>query len=322
MKTIGLSYIRFLTDDFGIWQHSKGENIDRKHGYALDDAARALLVALRFEAFDLAEVYFTFLEHACCDFPVPVNFFDARRQPRDLPVSPDALGESYWAIAACIDADFQIERAEKIRAWLTLHLSRTDSPRAMAYTLIGAAHIDKQLALHLADQLLALHKRNSRPDWTWLEDVVAYGNAIIPLALLIASEELHEEKYAIEALGMLDFLNRLCRDKDIPIAIGNKGWHPYGKEKALYSQQPIDPAYQVLANAKAYALTKDTRYFREVETYMSWFQGNNTLGKPVINTKRECCYDGLEPKSVSANAGAESTVCYLLAQYATQNVPR
>lgn len=313
---IDLRYIRFLTDDFSIWQHSDSAEINRNHGYALDDAARALLVVLAANDLDLAVIYLNFLETACCTYPEPINFFDAQRKPITGPFSHDALGETYWALSVCTAQKFQIKQAQKIIHHIRPILQKTISPRTMAYTLLGACLIDHDLAEQFATQLAKIHVENASLTWPWLEAALTYANAILPLALLRASQTFNKSSYCQEALKMLDFLNETCKHDNKPSAIGNEGWYQQGGGKALYAQQPIDPAYQVLANIEAFKLTGKLIYKKEAALFLSWFWGHNSTGLPLIDLERGCCFDGIDTIQISTNAGAESTVCYLLAQQA------
>ena len=308
MQTINLAYLRFLTDDFGIWQHSAGLEIDKQHGYALDDAARALLLALETEQLDLATIYLNFIEHACCHFPEPINFFSPLREPVAHPISPDALGESYWALATAVQANFEVERVRIVLARLTPLLSDYQWSRTQAYTLLGAQIVDQPLAHKLSTALVTEFRHFASAAWPWPEDQLRYGNAILPLALLTSG-------HLAEALVMLNFLNETCTLNGTPIAIGNDGWYRKDGTKSLYAQQPIDPAYQVLANVEAFKITGDVNYNEQAERYLSWFWGNNIAGQSLIDTAQQRCLDGIDRNGVSGNAGAESTVCYLLAQH-------
>jgi len=314
MKTLNLSYLQFLTDSFSIWQHSKGIEIDRAKGYALDDAARALLVALQYSDLNLAKTYLNFLETACCSYEEPVNFFDAKRQPVNHPISPDALGEAYWAVASCIQQGFAVEQAQRVALLLKSHLENMHHLRTYAYTLLGAVIVDEQFAQTLTEHLLSSYKKHATASWPWSEVTLTYANAIVPLALLAAAEAFQKHECQEVATTMLNFLNEVCKHNEKPMAIGNEGWYERGGTKTLHSQQPIDPAYQVLANMKAYELTKEVEYKKEADLYLSWFWGNNSANEALIDAERNRCLDGIDQHGVSINAGAESTVCYLLAQ--------
>jgi len=55
-----LKKIRSMTSDIGIYQHGKLNNPAPKFGYALEDQARALIVADEFKDKDLKDTYLGF----------------------------------------------------------------------------------------------------------------------------------------------------------------------------------------------------------------------------------------------------------------------
>ncbi len=313
MKKIGLKHLNYLTDDFSIWQHTKGPKIDKNHGYSLDDGARALLVALKFKDVKKAETYLSFLENAIGNGRF-IIFYDKERKPLLKPCSEDALGEAYWALATCVADNFQKERAEKIIDKIKPRILTFNESRGMAYVIIGAAQTDLFLLEYLINQLYERYENNSARDWNWLEDNLNYANAIVPMAFLVAGEALNRSDLLQSGLSMLDFLNKESKEKDYPITIGNKGWYSKFGKKAVYDQQPIDAAYQVLANTKAWELTKDNKYLREAKRFFGWFWGDNIVQLPVVGEDDESCHDGLHCNGISEDCGSESIVCYLLAQ--------
>lgn len=313
MKRIGLKHLSYLTDDFSIWQHTNGPKIDEGHGYSLDDGARALLVALKIKDYGKAKIYIDFLEKAIGNGKF-VLFYDKDRRPLYKPVSEDALGEAYWALAECVDNKFEPAQAKRIIKSITPRVKTFIEPRGVAYALLGSVLIDEKMAISFAEFLVKKYKSNSSKNWKWLENDICYSNAIIPLALVSAGDKFQKKLFRETGLRMLDFLNTVSKDKNIPITIGNKGWYLKGKKKAVFDQQPIDAAYQVLANLRAWESTSLPKYMNEAKKYFSWFWGNNLVGKPLINTRRESCYDGLHSGGTSKNCGSESIVCYLLAQ--------
>lgn len=312
MKKIGLKHLNYLTDDFSIWQHTKGPKIDRNHGYSLDDGARALLVALKVGDFDKAKIYLDFLEQSVGNGRF-IIFYDKNRKPLLKPCSEDALGEAYWALAACVANDFEKKRAEKIIQNITPRILTFNESRGMSYVIMGAARIDLFLVEYFINQMAEKYQNNSARDWNWLEDELNYANAIIPLAFLTAAEALRREDLKEHGLSMLDFLNKESKLKNYPITIGNKGWYPKFGKKTIFDQQPIDAAYQVLANTKAWELTKDKKYYEEAKNFFGWFWGDNIIQMPLIG-EDESCHDGLHSQGINGNCGSESIVCYLLAQ--------
>lgn len=56
-----LKKIRSMTSDIGIYQHGKLDKPDPEFGYALEDQARALIVADEFEDKKLKDIYLNFI---------------------------------------------------------------------------------------------------------------------------------------------------------------------------------------------------------------------------------------------------------------------
>ncbi len=313
MKKIGLKHINFLTDSFSIWQHTNGHSIDRIHGYALDDGARGLLVALKFKDYEKAEIYLNFIKKAVGDEKI-INFHDFQKKPLNKPWSEDALGEAYWALSVAINASYQSNLAQSIIQSMILKVRNFKSVRGRAYAVLGASLMDLDLASSLINSLKANYLNNITNEWKWIEDELSYANAIIPLSFLCAAEALKQPTLEDLGLEMLDFLNDISKEQSCPIVIGNKGWFPKHGRKAIFDQQPIDAAFQVLANLKAYKQTNNKKYLKEAKMYFSWFWGNNIIQQSLIDKRHESCRDGFSKVGVGLNCGAESTICYLLAQ--------
>src|SRR6202030_911438 len=89
------------------------------------------------------------------------------------------------------------------------------SPRACAYALLG---IQEYLNLYPGDRdaqkirsvlsrrLLEMYESIRRPDWKWFEDVVAYGNARLPQALLLVGSACADDRMVSAGLESLDWL--------------------------------------------------------------------------------------------------------------------
>ena len=43
---INRAHLKRMTTDIGIWQHCRDDAPDKRHGYSIDDVARALIVAI------------------------------------------------------------------------------------------------------------------------------------------------------------------------------------------------------------------------------------------------------------------------------------
>jgi hypothetical protein len=94
--------------------------------------------------------------------------------------------------------------------------------------------------------------------------------------------------------------------------IGN-GWWPRGGAKSRFDQQPIEATAMLLAAESAYLVTAYDRYRSAMERSYAWFLGANDLGLDVADPVRGAGYDGLTPRGVNTNQGAESTLMWLMA---------
>ena len=175
-------------------------------------------------------------------------------------------------------------------------------------------------AVGCADQLLAHLSMHSDHAWTWFEDILTYEPGRMPLGLLYAAGLTGETRYLEAAVRVLAFLERTLYESTprarLFIPIGNGGWHPRGGERARYDQQPVDAGSLVEAYVAAEAMTGDGKYCSLARDTFAWFLGANAAGAPVYDRATGACRDGLHPLGVSRNAGAESTICYLLAYLA------
>ena len=86
-----------------------------------------------------------------------------------------------------------------------------------------------------------------------------------------------------------------------------------GGEKALFGQQPIDAGYLVEAYVAASEITNGSKYLSLARLAYEWFLGRNRLNAALYDFADGSVSDGLDSNGISANQGAESVVCYLLA---------
>jgi len=199
-----------------------------------------------------------------------------------------------------------------------------NSPRAWAYTLLGiqeylnayAGDRDAQKARGtLSRRLLEMYESIRRPDWKWFEDVVAYGNARLPQALLVTGSACADDRMISAGLEALDWLSATQRgDADHHfVPIGSQGFYHQGGEKARFDQQPIEAAGAVSACLEAWRITGDTRWHDEAWSAFNWFLGDNDLQLPLYDFTTGGCRDGLHPDRANENQGAESTLSFLMA---------
>jgi hypothetical protein len=193
--------------------------------------------------------------------------------------------------------------------------------RAQASVLLGCAarmgaapsSATAMACRFLAVRLLARFEACSGSAWPWPESRLTYENALPARALIVAGRTLASDPMTAAGLGALDWLIDVQRADDGHFSPIGNGWWPCGGEKSRFDQQPIEATALLLAAESAYLVTTDGRYRAAMERAYAWFLGANDLGVAVADAKRGAGYDGLTPRGVNTNQGAESTLMWLTA---------
>ncbi|MBA3439496.1 MAG: glycosyltransferase, partial [Pyrinomonadaceae bacterium] len=245
LPEIKLDYLACLTDDTGIIQHATYGIPDWRHGYATDDAARALVAVLLHyrqfgddhRALTLATKYLSFLQLAQMPDGRFHNFMNYARQFTDEAGSEDTLGRALWGLGTVVayghTEGLRVLAREMFERALESH--ELQHPRAIAYAICGldaflkrydgAALIRRKLG-EFADRMADLYERSSGPNWRWFGDEMTYANAKLPQAMLLASQATGEERFLALGLESLEvFLADSFRDNRFDF-IGNQGWYP------------------------------------------------------------------------------------------------
>jgi hypothetical protein len=319
MNVDPLKKIKSMTTDNGIYQHGESSKLLPEFGYALEDQARALIVAEELGDKDLRDIYLNFILKARRDDGLLYHFFYENKDGGEFrdsemnsePNPEEAYGITLWALLKIKEPDCDIDIITKK---LIKEAYNWSSPRAIAAALMGLLNLDYSgvLEKELRRKLYDFYFNNSNNDWIWFEDYLTYANAIIPWALW--------ETYITRNCGTsieiaertTNFLINECQKDNIPVPVGNDGWYFKGKKKAIYDQQPIDPAYMVCCLEKAYFATKNDFYKKWAEKWYRWFFGYNINGLSLIDSNFSC-HDGLTSEGISSNQGAESNICFLMA---------
>jgi uncharacterized protein YyaL (SSP411 family) len=333
---LDMRHLKQLTDASGIIQHGHYSIPNRRTGYCVDDNARALLVALEHhrrtldpESLRLASTYLSFIRYAQISGGQFHNFAAYDQSFLDDVGSEDCQGRAIWALGVASAAGFApptiTEAANHLFEEAARHIPKLISPRARSYAMLGLEHhIERSdsatpardLAADHGERMLTLLKRHSAPGWNWFEPVLAYANAILPLGLISAARICEEPKLAEVALSALDFLMEVTIQDGVLQPVGNNGWYRMGRRRARFDQQVIDAADMVLACLAAHRWSWREQYLEAAKTSFEWFFGRNVHGLPLYDPASGGCCDGLTPRGVNQNQGAESIVCYLLAHMA------
>ena len=320
-----LIHLKRLTTPLGLLQHTEKETPDPAHGYSLDDNARALIVALKYAKIyldlpllNLAQIYLDYLKRAQLKDGRFHNFLSFGNKFTDRAGSEDSFGEVIWALGYAISHP-EIDQAIKKRALRIFQKAKKQIKnlkflRGRAYTLLGLYYVmDKKGVKKLADSLILDYKRSTQQNWHWFENILTYANGLLPYALFLAYDLLKDKKYLKIGQESLDFLDKVCRKDRIVVPIGNQGWFKKGREKALFDQQPIEPAMMVLAFSALFQITHNFEDKEKALDWFSWFYGNNLKNKKLLDQKTGGCFDGLTKFGANLNQGAESILSYLLA---------
>jgi hypothetical protein len=322
-----LKKIKSMTTGNGIYQHGKLNKPDPEFGYALDDQARALIVANEFKDENLQKIYLNFILKAKREDGLLYHFYYENNgkgifkneEYNSKPNIKEAYGLTLWSLLA--SQNNNDDDIKKIIKNLIKDAYNWTSPRAVSAALLGLLNLDYQHSLEnkLISMLHNLYFETYSDDWVWFENYLVYANALIPWALW---EIYLKRKCKISfeiAKKTTEFLIKNCQENNIPSPIGNKGWYFKGSNKALFDQQPIDSSYMVCCLEKAYYSTEDNFYLTWAEKWYKWFLGNNINNTPLID-ENFACYDALTPEGVNLNQGAESNICFLMAYLAAKRL--
>jgi glycosyltransferase involved in cell wall biosynthesis len=325
-----------MSDATGMLQHGIYSVPDRRHGYCIDDNARALILASRIPGLDMAArdkwttVYASFVQHAWNpDTRAFRNFMAFDRSWCEDKGSEDSNGRTLWALG--VTANEAPER--KHRDWATALFDQTapialdfGSPRAQGFAMLGAASIDaarpghglaRNLMARFGDQLLTLLDAARRPEWKWFEIVLAYDNARLPEALIRAGVALGRDDLVACGIETLDWI--VARQTSPEGHFRAIGTESFGREYAdplPFDQQPLEAQATIDACAAAFDATRDPRWVDEAMRAYRWYLGANELDVPLASGADGGCYDGLMPTGVNRNQGAESILALQLASCA------
>ncbi len=332
LPDIKLDHLMALSDDVGLLQHASFGIPDRDHGYSADDVGRGLAALMTFynqqkeeQVLPIIRTYISFLNHSQTETGHFHNFMSYDRRFLDEQGSDETLGRVVWGLGTVVrwGPKEQIRAlAQNMMAKAAPRMLELDAPRAKADAIIGMYHLlqkfvgasqFKRLLIQLADDLVGLYKENHSQDWQWFEEVITYGNAKIPEALLRGYQVTQNKEYLDVALESLDFLTKEQWNGVYFELVGNEGWYPKGGERALFGQQPVDAAYLVEAYVAASEVTNKSKFLELARLAFDWFLGRNRLNTALYDFADGSVADGIDSSGISANQGAESVVCYLLA---------
>jgi glycosyltransferase involved in cell wall biosynthesis len=337
LPSVKLDHLYRMTDQTGLLQHAVFSVPNYGEGYATDDNARALIVAVLMEQLgmtalsesaNLASRYLAFLWHALNPATGRFrNFLSYERQWLESEGSEDSHGRALWALGTVLgrskSPDLRGAAGRLFESALPAILN-FESPRALAFSALGLQEYlngfpgDRaalQTMEELSRRLLDIYTANHETGWHWFEDVLAYSNARLPQALIACAVRTSDKLMltaGLESLGWLMSMQR-CETKGHFVPIGSRGFYRKGGEKARFDQQPVEAGATVSACLQAFRATADDRWLKEAWSAFNWFLGDNDLQIVLYDSSTGGCRDGLHPDRANENQGAESTLSFLMA---------
>jgi len=324
-----VDYLFTSTDDTGILQHGKYGVPDRNHGYATDDNARALILAVQlYEVYakkkylKLINIYLSFLNHALNDNGMFKNFMGYQRLFLENQGSEDCYGRCLWALCRTLSSHAVPQNMKNTCTCLLKealkNVTHLSSPRAKAYAIVGISYLEKTEDLNsymgqLSDSLVVQYQEYRDDSWNWYENSLSYGNAFLPWALSCAHRFLQKKIYYDVAIESFMFLESIVFGEEYFKPIGCNGWLIKGQKQALYDEQPIEACEMLMACLEFYKMTSDIGYLAKAKKCRDWYLGKNSICKSMIDDETGACYDGITEMGINLNQGAESSISYGLA---------
>ncbi|MDA9511059.1 glycosyl transferase family 1 [Bradyrhizobium sp. CCBAU 11386] len=322
-----------MCDDVGLFQHAVHSVPDRAHGYCVDDNARALLLACALNnpgEQPLSEVltarFAAFVQHAWNpDTGQFRNFMGFNRTWLEDRGSEDSHGRTLWALGEAARTDASPARRLWAAALFAQALSIAESfrsPRAWAFMLLGldaycaVAPDDlraREVRHSLADRLMSCLASVETPDWVWFEEGLAYDNARLPQALMLAGMATQAPQYLDAGLRSLRWLmtqQTTAAGQFRPV--GTAGFGEQRQHPRAFDQQPVEATATIAACLTAWRADGDAEWKAMAARAFAWFLGSNDLSVALVDPLTGSCRDGLHPDRANENRGGESVVCYLL----------
>jgi hypothetical protein len=221
-------------------------------------------------------------------------------------------------------------------------LGQVDYPRSIAFAVLGAAQVlavepghgpSRALVERGGALLHALLAQGRRPDWAWFEAMLGYDNPRLPEALIRAGHLTGRADWLESGLEALRFIVAQQTTATGHFrAIGSETFtppHAVSYETKPFDQQPLEAWAAVEACAAAWhAIGEegdvDARdiWRGHAQAAYRWFLGANDRGLALGDLASGRCRDGITPRGVNANCGAESILAFQLAHYALAGLER
>lgn len=331
------AHIFRLTDDTGMFQHTRSGVPDLAEGYTADDNARALLMAVmlyerqRQEKYlALVYRYLSFVLYAQNQTGHFRNFMTYERKFTEIEGSEDCFGRCLWALGYTLASTAMPQGVKEACAGAVRRALRNipfhlHFIRGQAYAILALGYIgdseSRAMIGELAKHLAAVFEECAGDtEWRWFEDKLTYDNAVLPWAMFVAYQTTKEDRFLRIAQDCLRFLDNAVFSHGFFWPVGCKGWWLRGNEPAPYDQQPVEASMSTLAHLAAFRITGEQKMLQLAQKSFAWYSGDNSLQRSMIDPKTGGCWDGITADGVNRNQGAESIVGYTIAKLALDKI--
>jgi len=334
-KAFNDAHIFRMTDDTGMFQHTRYNVPDLDKGYTTDDNARALIMAVmlyekkqKSKYLALVYRYLAFVLYAQNKKGHFRNFMTYDRKFTETQGSEECFGRCLWALGYTLASSVMPcgvkDACAKAVSRALPQVNSLKFIRGQAYALIGLGFSDgtenDSLILKLADTIATRFEQCPRDkDWCWFEDSLTYDNGVLPWAMFVAYRQTGQDRFLKIGQSSLTFLDQQAFRDGFFRPVGCRGWWMRGAEPALYDQQPVEASMSTLAHVVAYEVTGDEGMLKLAEGSFAWYGGGNSCGESLINPETGGCYDGIMVDGLNRNQGAESIVGYCIASLVLDN---
>ncbi|MBP1764023.1 MAG: hypothetical protein H6Q65_1081 [Firmicutes bacterium] len=326
------AHIFRMTDDTGMFQHTRYNVPDLDKGYTTDDNARALIMAVMLyektpkpQYLALIYRYLAFILYAQNETGNFRNFMTYGRKFTETQGSEECFGRCLWAleyalVSPAMPAGVKAACSGAIGRALP-QVPSLKFLRGQAYALIGLGFNEgtenDSLICQLAEAIaIRFEQCAGEKNWRWFEDSLTYDNALLPWAMFVAFQKTKQERFLSIARESMAFLDRAAFRDGFFRPVGCNGWWMRGKEPAIYDQQPVEASMSTLAHLAAFEITGEQAMLELARNSFAWYSGANSLGENLIDPETGGCFDGITADGVNRNQGAESIVGYGIAKLA------
>lgn len=330
----GLTGVFAMSDSTGMLQHGFGVVPDRRHGYCVDDNARALMLMnvaqglSRPERLRWSTTYASFIQHAWNpELRRFRNFMSFERTWCEEAGSDDSNGRALWALGHTVELSPEPDLRRWARVWFDETcpvFEELDWPRTQAFAMLGAAavlrsdpgHRRARALLERGGALLhALLDAGRRPDWAWFEAMLGYDNPRLSQALIEAGSLLGREDWTragLETLAWIAGRQTAAAGHFRPI-----GSETFGRahDSLPFDQQPLEAQAAIEAARSAWTATGEQRWLDHARTAHAWFFGANDRAVILADVTTGRSRDGVTPRGANENCGAESILAFQLGHY-------